>query len=134
MIADTEWEYGDIRTCVNLSALWKIDPMIPELLDRETLDDTSESSDDDRCHLYDRSDNDMEIRTSDAVNSKQETLQTIDQNNRVRLSNFHMKNLKQVASTLRETNVNAKKLSKMWGIIIKKKKGCNQGNFLDCYT
>ena len=83
-----------------MSSLLTMDPIMPALVDRYELDNTSDSSDDDSYHLVDISDNYMYIINSNTKKITQQPSQPRYQHNILRLRNIHMKNLKQVDSTL----------------------------------
>ena len=53
IMVDNEYEDRDNIACGNMSALWKMYPMMPALLDRDTMDDTSDYSDYDTYHIVD---------------------------------------------------------------------------------
>ena len=116
MVVDTNFEYGRNSTRVNLSAMWKMDPMMATLLRRYELDDKSDSSCDNRYHLVDSSDDEIYISNINTDIRIQKLLRLKKQHDRVKLIKICMRKIKQVTSTFRDPNVSNNKLGKMWVI------------------
>ena len=74
MVVDSNCEDGSNSPCVNLSALLTISPTMATQLVRDELDYKSYSSGDYSYHLFDRSDDDIDIIDGDTDIRIQEPL------------------------------------------------------------